>query len=403
MSRAILFIHTNCPAQFKGHIQYHLNKGDSVTFLCRTASGQLPKGVRCLKIKDPRVSDDKFNNLTETQKMKVFKEVFATSYRQLSSQGFYPDLIVSHSGWGAGDALRLCWPKSKIISYIEWWFLEPSLAPMGMFSKTKWMSKSFLQTQKSSKRNSIIALEICQSDLLVAPTLWQKSMLPRLIKPLCNICFDGIDTDFFSPDTTQRSNSRSLLLTYGTRGMEPLRGFPEFVLAAKELLTQRNDVCVEIAGLNQCFYYPSPPPTGKTWGDWAFKQLRPWIDQKKVRFLGRLNLKNYRAFLRRSDVHCYFSLDFVPSWSFFEAAAVGCNIVAWNTLSVKSLFTDLQSPVVLCEPGDPNSAFKHINELFNNPELRIEYSTRARVFSNKYSLSEFNLIWSKLLSQIGLE
>ena len=45
------------------------------------------------------------------------------------------------------------------------------------------------------------------------------------------------------------------LITYATRGMEPMRGFPEFINGTIEFMRQyRKDFSVEIAGQDKVFY-----------------------------------------------------------------------------------------------------------------------------------------------------
>ncbi len=58
----------------------------------------------------------------------------------------------------------------------------------------------------------------------------------------------------------------------------------------------------------------------------------PFAD--RVHFTGKLSYANYLSLLRVSSVHTYLTVPFVLSWSFIEAMATGCVMVASDTAPV---------------------------------------------------------------------
>ena len=114
-----------------------------------------------------------------------------------------------------------------------------------------------------------MALELAAADELVSPTYWQRSQLPVTLQKRCQVIHDGIDTKFFKPST--KPYNRDFVVTYGTRGMEPMRGFPQFVQAISAFAKTRENIVVKIAGNDEINYGGSPPPGGKfkSWGQWA--------------------------------------------------------------------------------------------------------------------------------------
>ncbi|WP_084591116.1 hypothetical protein [Desulfonatronovibrio magnus] len=57
------------------------------------------------------------------QEVKVIRgEAVARAGMQLRSQGFFPDVICVHPGWGEGLFLRDVWPDSKIICFCEFYY-----------------------------------------------------------------------------------------------------------------------------------------------------------------------------------------------------------------------------------------------------------------------------------------
>ena len=80
---------------------------------------------------------------------------------------------------------------------------------------------------KAWKRNQSIALELAAADAVVAPTNWQREQLPLTFQKKCMVIFDGIDLNFFKSSSLASSKSKNV--TYGTRGMEAMRCFPQFI------------------------------------------------------------------------------------------------------------------------------------------------------------------------------
>ena len=67
------------------------------------------------------------------------------------------------------------------------------------------------------------AMEMGTSDEIITPTNWQKSQLPALFRNNCKVIPDKVDKEIFNPDF--KLKRRTPVLTYGTRGMEPIRVF----------------------------------------------------------------------------------------------------------------------------------------------------------------------------------
>lgn len=241
---------------------------------------------------------------------------YRRGFQRLLEEGWVPDVVLSHSGWGCGLHVAGSFPEARRISYLEWWFAPPKdpLTDQG------W---------KQRQRNLPLAMQLCESDVVVAPTHWQRRQLPKSLRHRCQVIGDGVDLDWFSPLEEQRHPAP--LLTYGTRGMEPTRGFPDFVNALPAALETWEDLEVEIAGEDRICYGGAPPPGFQSYGTWAHTRLSQWVRTGRVRFLGRLEPEAYRSWLRRSWVHVYLTKPFVASWSLLEAMATGCTLIASKT------------------------------------------------------------------------
>jgi len=111
------------------------------------------------------------------------------------------------------------------------------------------------------------------------------------------------------------------LLSYATRGMEPLRGFPEFMRALPQLLQTFANLQVVIAGADRRAYSYDAPSHAGSWKEHLLAELGNFEGRERVYFTGLLTYDDYRNLLWRSTLHCYFTRPYVTSWSLFEAAA----------------------------------------------------------------------------------
>ena len=102
MGKKILFLHPNFPGQFK-HLCCELAKNHEVVFLCQTHYNRKVKNVRRLTMKVVLSSEE-----LESRKLDHFSrtQLIATQYRRamekLKNEGWLPEIVISHSGWGAG-------------------------------------------------------------------------------------------------------------------------------------------------------------------------------------------------------------------------------------------------------------------------------------------------------------
>ena len=109
--------------------------------------------------------------------------------------------------------------------------------------------------------------------------------------------------------------------------MEPLRGFPEFMRALPPLLKQLPQLKVIIGGRDRCAYGPCAPSHNGSWKQLMFHELGNFAGKDRVFFTGLMNYDNYRNLLWRTNLHCYLTLPYVTSWSFFEAMACGSPLI----------------------------------------------------------------------------
>jgi glycosyltransferase involved in cell wall biosynthesis len=153
-----------------------------------------------------------------------------------------------------------------------------------------------------------------------------------------------VDTDSFLPNPGYRLVLPQLdlshvdeLITYVSRGMDLYRGFPQFMEAIAQVLAQRPNCHVAIVAAERVAYGPARED-GKSYKEWMLEQVP--LDLSRVHFMGNMPYGLYRKVLQASSVHVYLTRPFVLSWSFMEAMASGCLLVASNTPPVQEMIQD---------------------------------------------------------------
>ena len=360
----VLFVHTNYPAQFRFLVKEFIARGWDVWFASHTYKHHPLPAINCIKLNK---SFDKGSKLDQQQRSSLLAfECLLTAKRR---NGLRPIYTYVHTGWGLGQFIKDLFPQTKLVAYSEWWFNLN--ADDFLFDPT---NEEVQHTQDSRLqmvlRNQSFALELQQADFIVSPTEWQKKQLPQLFRDKCCVIFDGIDTSMFSPGSNQEDIDFDLgienkpLLTYATRGLEPYRGFPEFIAAVVELLKSDPDWHVAIAGEDKVNYHRNPKSSNQPYGKQAKEKLNSMGIGDRVHFLGTLPMVEYRNLLRRSNLHCYFTRPYVLSWSLLESALVGCKIVSSATPPVQE-FLNNDSGAILVDHTSKDLG-KVLSELVNS-------------------------------------
>ncbi len=403
----ILFIHSNYPAQFRGLAR--LTGADArhqVVFLTAradAASDPIP-GVELhtfQRARDPRPETHHYLHATEETVLKG--QAVLRGIHALLQEGFRPDLVILHAGNGLGLFIKDLLPKAKLIGLFEWWFSPAT---------SRWLFAKFpLDTQlKNQLRNLVIQQELLLCDAGVVPTAWQAAQFPAVWQPKLRVVFDGINTAFFQPPPPDLSRSLELdreeggapvriepehrLLSYATRGMEPVRGFPEFMAALPELLAADPHLQVVIAGRDRCAYsYPAPRPDG-SWKQHCLEQLGAFPGRDRVHFTGLLTYAQYRQLLWRTDAHCSFSRPYVLSWSLFEALACATPLVLSDTQAIRSAAPEQSA--VWVNLDNLESIKTGIKTCFNNEAWGIEPQ-----FDETCSLAKSIEGWNQVIKEIS--
>jgi glycosyltransferase involved in cell wall biosynthesis len=346
----ILFVHDNFPAQFGAFGAWLAARGWEVTFATAREGAEPPPGTRLFLYRPHREPTKETHPYAQVfEKAAIAAQGFARSAFALRAKGYRADIVMAHAGWGAGMYVKDVFPEAVSVPYLEWWYAHP--APDAAFLGRSETGDGAVETPLHQRsRNAPILMDLSGADAALVPTRFQAARFPRWIAPLLTVTHDGVDTALHAPAPAVGPDTLDGLVpadaevvTYATRGMEPQRGFPQFIRALPRLFAARPKAHVVIAGENRVAYGGAKDRAV----DWKVRMLEEVApDPARVHFVGRLSRPAYIRLLRRSDAHVYLTVPFVLSWSMMEAMATGCLLVASDTEPVREMATHGETAIL---------------------------------------------------------
>lgn len=393
----ILILHPNYPAQFRLHSQFLLSAGHRVVFVAQSASERPLPGLK-LYVLQHQLSREYLEQACsdESDRVTMRSMQYNQMFLHLDSQGFVPDLVISHSGWGCAQTVKDCWKNARLISYLEWWF-DPDSALVSFEASPDFQTIHRHMQPKLDVRNQLLLKEAEQADSCVSPTYWQRSQFPLSLQARCSVIHEGVDLSEFAPRGIPDHSKR--VMTYGTRGLEPMRGFQQFIQQLELALPISPEWTVSIAGEDRCFYSPSRPPKAfKTYGDWAASLLESSNLASRVQFVNRLPATRYKAWLRVSSLHIYLSQPFVCSWSLVEAMAMGCLLVVSDVPPVREVVPD--NAAFFVDHRRPDWLQPILQAVESDPAGCLRLRSAARRAALRFCRHRSVQSWKRLVGQL---
>ena len=405
----VLFIHQNFPAQFR-HLAFALGKDpkNQVVFATTRKEGQIP-GVHKVMYEPSRQPAPETHHYVRPLESAVLEGQAAyRSLLELKNKGFYPDVIYAHSGWGPGLFVKDLFPKAESLCFFEWFY--HARGTNADFDPSDPMTED--KEAKIRIRNASILIDLYSCDRGLAPTRWQQQQFPKEFRNKLTVCHDGIDTTYFKPNPDVKLildppepiacpkpldlSGAEEIVTYVARGMEPYRGFPQFIEAVEKLQKKRPNCHVVVVGEDRAAY-SQQLPEGDTYRKRALAKHTD-LDLSRLHFTGHLPYSQYLKVLQASSAHVYLTRPFVLSWSMLEAMSVGCVVVGSSTPPVKELITDNKNGL-LVDFFDTDQLVRRITEAIDNPGKmrKIRESARQTIVDN-YDLNDLlpkHLAWLK--------
>jgi glycosyltransferase involved in cell wall biosynthesis len=342
----LLFIHQSFPGQYRHILRALAAQGGHqlVGLGIAELSEPIPEGVAYLRYNLSRGNTPGVHEwLLDLDSKLIRGEACASAAAQLRDQGFQPDLICAHPGWGEALFLREIWPNVPLLSYQEFFYqargvdydFDPELQ-----GQPDWRDCARLRFKNA---NPLLMLQA--SSWNVTPTQFQRSTFPQEWQSRISVIHDGIDTQLAAPDLavapltlpdgTQLCPGESTI-TFVNRRIEPYRGCHTFIRAIPELQRRHPQARIVVVGATAGVSYGKPAP-GDRWRDVFLQEIEGSYNPERVHFTGALAYGPFLQLLKLSACHVYLTYPFVLSWSLLEAMSTGLPIVGSATAPVQEV------------------------------------------------------------------
>ena len=327
----VLFIHQNFPGQFKHLAPALVGQGHAVVALSmkKNLSGDW-QGVRVVPYQAVRGSTPGIHPwLTDFETKTIRAEACYKAAQQLKAQGFQPDVIIAHPGWGESLFVKEVWPQARLGIYCEFYYNQVG-ADVGFDPEFAVTEEAAACRLRLKNLNNLLHFDV--ADAAISPTEWQASTFPEAFRRKITVVHDGIDTELLQPNanaalTLATGSGHKVhltrndeVITFVNRNLEPYRGYHTFMRTLPELLQRRPSARVLIVGGNDVSYGARPDVAqygAASWKEVFVQEVRAKIsaaDWSRVHFLGSIPYQNFITLLQLSSVHVYLTYPLPYSW-----------------------------------------------------------------------------------------
>jgi glycosyltransferase involved in cell wall biosynthesis len=349
----ILFVHQNFPGQFVHLANHYASDSNNKVVAITDKKNNNSETILTKRYSAPAHQYGQARGLSARFAEHVIRaKAVAEAAQELRNEGFHPDLILGHFGWGETIFLKDIWPQAKLIVYAEFFY-------GGEDSDTgfdpEFPSDSLPIRFGNRVRNASLLTALIAADQAIAPTHWQRNQFPIDLQHRINVVHDGIDTVRAVPNlkASVRLKREGIVLrtgdeivTFVSRNLEPYRGYHIFIRALPRILAERPNARALIIGGDGVSYGP-PAPDGRKWRDVFLNEVRDRLDLSRVHFVGHVPHSLFLRAMQASAAHVYFTYPFVLSWSMLEAMACGALIVGSDTAPVQEIIRHRSNGLLL--------------------------------------------------------
>lgn len=380
----ILFVHQNMPGQYREMVQWLAATGQHrIYFLTQRRNAPQIKGVETRIYKPHRIPAKDAYGLS-----KVWEECAgagygaATAAQQIeTNEGFRPDIVIGHVGWGELTFFKQIWADVPIIGFFEYYYSD-SGGPVG-FDPEEVVSEHapfLLQA-----RNVVPQANIEVVDVGLSPTYWQRDRFPQSFHRKIYVCHDGIRTDRLLPDPKVKLRLGRLgrditrkdeIVTYVARNLERTRGYHVFMRALPRILKERPQARVLILGGNDTSYGGKSKHPGGLRAEME-AEVGGQVDWDRVHFLGQLPYSDFKKVVQISRCHIYLTMPFVLSWSLLEAMSMQATVVASDVAPVREAITHGETGL-LVDFFDPQALAAQVVDVLAKPREYAHLGGAAR-------------------------
>jgi glycosyltransferase involved in cell wall biosynthesis len=387
----VLLIHQNMPGQYK-HLARVLgaDSSNTVVFITKPKPDVNIPGVHKLEFKTRREPSPHTHRYLIGTERSILQgqEVWRMCKKLRDDEGFIPDVICGHPGWGDMLFIKDVYPKTPVLSFFEFYYRAHG-ADVNFDPNDQSASDDEARIRIKNITN-LLSLE--SADWGIAPTRWQFQQNPQEFQSKISVIHDGVDVDVCVPNPNAKINAsgteltcKDEVITYISRNFEPYRGFPTFMKAVEIIHARRPNCHIIAVGADEVSY-GKKPPGGQTYRQLFMKQTK--YDKTRLHWAGFLEYKQLLKIYQISSAHIYLTFPFVLSWSMMEAMASECLVIGSDTAPVSEVIKDGHNGL-LTDFFSPEQLANRIDEVLDHKDRMAELRKNARkTIVDKYSLSK---------------
>lgn len=377
----ILLIHQNFPGQFRGLAPALQKAGHSLRAISSRPEKTLA-GVDNFSYKPKRGTSETVHPWVMNTETAVLRaEAVTDVVLQMVREGWVPDVVLGHTGWGEMLMMRQVLPKARLLGFNELYY-QTDGGDVGFDPE---FGKDPDSARRLQVRNMHLASSALACDVNITPTHWQASCFPELLRERMRVVHDGILTDKLKPDasawvTLSRDGLKLAhgdeVVTFINRNLEPMRGYHQFMRALPRILAERPNARVVIVGGDEVSY-GSKHISGESYKNIYLNEVRAQLDMSRVHFVSRVPYDVLLSLLRVSAAHVYLTVPFVLSWSMLEAMSVGALVIGSDTAPVREVIEHGKNGL-LVDFFSPQHIADTVCNALANPEAHAHLRVAAR-------------------------
>jgi glycosyltransferase involved in cell wall biosynthesis len=357
----VLIVHQNFPGQFR-HVAkaWSQRPGWTVVGIGRDTARGMPEfentgRLRLIRYKPHRaVHPEQHHYMRRMEDAVLHGQAVARVLLGLKAEGFKPDVILAHPGWGETLHAKDVFPDARLVHYCEWFYNAP---PEGNGLDPDWTGAdigfdpefpaSFDDIARIRVWNALHLANLENCDAAISPTHWQKAQHPKAYQDKITVAHEGIDTENLGPNPKAAIKlpdgtvlkAGDPIITYVARNLEPYRGFHQFMRALPAIQREHKTCHTVIVGGDDVSY-GRKPEGARNWREKMLGEVGSQLDPTRTHFLGKVPYEGFKRVLQVSAAHVYLTYPFVLSWSMLEAMATGCLVIGSDTVPVRETLED---------------------------------------------------------------
>ena len=191
----ILFVHQNFPGQYSHIVRSLCQEGchNIIALGINDNKSRLPSGLKYYRYSITKGTTDGIHALASEIETKIIRgEACARAAHKLKLEGFTPDIICCHPGWGESLFLRDVWPNIPILAYQEFYY--SSYASDTTFDPEFCATQTWAETARVRMKNTHLDLSLKSATWNITPTFFQRNKFPLSDQARMSVIHDGVNT-----------------------------------------------------------------------------------------------------------------------------------------------------------------------------------------------------------------